>query len=138
MAIQSTQRTLIASLQGELPSLFESSTNDLQKALARLSKKEKFGEVARGVTTDFLGNVLDYIASRSVPSEFARDDVRRELKIWSQELGKVVERYSADWYSKNTWETKGEITQDDAHRFMAYALEKVHRQFSKEAPSEAA
>jgi hypothetical protein len=51
------------------------------------------------------------------------------LDIHARESARIMERFAADWYSKHNWQSKGEISRDEAQGFVAVALRKLRTEF---------
>ena len=57
------------------------------------------------------------------------------LALYSRQSAKIVEDFASGWYSKHNWEERGEIREDDAHRFVAMALRKLRMELGREGGS---
>jgi hypothetical protein len=47
------------------------------------------------------------------------------LDTFARQSARIIEDFAAGWYSKHNWEAKGEITEEDAQKFVAVALRKL-------------
>ncbi len=122
---QAVQSSFIRLVTPHVPSLFGTGEQELEQALKQISTKTQFGEIARGVLSEYLSRVLSYVASRHSSEQADAPDFSSALQRWSWETGALVEKYSADWYSKHNWLTKGQINRQEAEGYTAFALEKL-------------
>jgi hypothetical protein len=72
---------------------------------------------------------------RSLKSFTDEKTFTEALKLYAWQSSKIVEDYASGWYSKQNWETEGDITISNAKRFMAYALEKIRTELTLEGGS---
>ena len=118
--------------------LFGSTVEDLQGAFRRYSTTEQFSEVAHRFFADFTARLLSsYLArelSNHVEGSIAeRDGVASAIDLHARQSAAIMREFAGGWYSKQNWETKGEITLDDAQRFVAVALRKLRTELKQES-----
>ena len=117
--------------------LFGSTAEDLQGAFRRYSSREQFSEVAHRFFADFTARLLSsYLArelSNHVEGSIAeRDTVAGAIDLHARQSAAIMREFAGGWYSKQNWETQGEITLDDAQRFVAVALGKLRAELKRE------
>ncbi len=55
------------------------------------------------------------------------------LDTHAWQSARIVEEFAGGWYSKHNWESKGEISPDEAQRFVGYALRKLRAELKQGA-----
>jgi hypothetical protein len=130
--------SITGTLTPTLPTLFGTSPADVKAALARLDNPDRFARLSRAFFADLIRRSLDYYLSRAYarhvgPGEtFAstrsQDEFRAALSDHCYETALIVERYSADWFSKAKFE--GGITRSRATVLARTALKKLRRELS--------
>jgi hypothetical protein len=123
-------------------SFFGSTLEDLQAQLRSLSSQQQFERVSQKYFGDFLGRTLTYFLDREATNALGTggglasvSDTRELLAavdLHAHQSAAIVRRFAGDWYRKHQWESKGEITRDDAHAFVAYALQKLRSEVRHE------
>ncbi len=113
--------------------LFGTTAEDLRNACKSLSTKVQFGDLSRRFFASFLNRALQFFVSKEISNFVGKgkrfrdiaeiQDFNRALNTFCYESAKIVEDFSAGWYSKRNWQ--GEITEEDAQRFVAVAIEKL-------------
>ncbi len=115
-------------------SLFGSSVEDLQQAFRAHSTQHQFGSLARRFFADFLARTLRSTLDRELPRQVGSaampgitdtQDFLQALDVYARQSARIVEDFAGGWYAKNNWESKGEISQDDARGFIEVALRKL-------------
>jgi hypothetical protein len=134
MANSALKQALSETISVYTPNLFESTLNDIQFACRKYSSKKQFGLLSRRFFSSFFDRYLRYFVDKEISNHIGpgrsikslQDEkiFTDALKLYAWQSSKIVEDYAAGWYSKQNWETEGDITIADANRFMAYALEK--------------
>jgi hypothetical protein len=115
--------------------LFESSVDDVRVAFRPYASQEHFGTLAKRFFGDLLARTLRFFVDREVANQMGagrplatiaqRQAFTEALDLYTRQSATIVERFSADWYGKNNWESRGEISREDAHGFVAHALRKL-------------
>ena len=119
-------------------SLFGSTVDDLQSAFRRFSTKDQFSEVAYGFFADFTARLLTSYLDRELSNHVEgsiseRMEVASAIDLHARQSAAIMREFAGGWYSKQNWETKGEITLDDAQRFVAVALRKLRMELQQES-----
>ena len=55
------------------------------------------------------------------------------IDLHARQSAAIMREFAGGWYSKQNWETQGEITLDDAQRFVAVALRKLRAELKRES-----
>jgi hypothetical protein len=127
------------------PSLFGSTVADLQTALRTYSTPERFGELAQRFFGDFMARTMRSYVDREVPnltgtsagiqSIAENAEVVAAIDRYARESAFILREFSGGWYSKNNWQSQGEISREQSGRFVAYALQKLRSELKREALS---
>jgi hypothetical protein len=135
LASLALRRALSETVGQQGPSLFGSSVDDLQRACRTYSTRAQFGSLARRFFGDFLARTLRYFVDRELSnhvggasrlSNVAESlEFTQALDSYARQSARIVEQFSAGWYSKHNWESRGEVSRDEAQGFTAYALRKL-------------
>jgi len=135
MAQMAASEALTQCIGRELPKLFGCSPEEVQQAFARTATPKRFGILARDFFSRFIYKQLDFHLSKIVPEHTghnkrfrtlaAQASFTEALETHCREAAKVVEEYSAGWFSKHNWLTAGDITRDDVARFTGYGMQKL-------------
>jgi hypothetical protein len=144
LASLALNRTLNAEFRSGQFGLFQSTTADLQGQLRQLSKQSQFERLAQRYFGDFLGRTLTYFLDREAANSLATGPGGLASVSDTQELLAAVERhahqsavimrkFAGDWYSKHQWESRGEISREETHGFVAQALRKLRSELRFEA-----
>ena len=132
------RRALTETVGSSGGTLFGSTAEDLQGAFRRYSSKEQFSEVAHRFFADFTARLLSsYLArdlSNHVEGSIAElGAVASAIDLHARQSAAIMREFAGGWYSKQNWETKGEITLDDVRRFVAVALGKLRAELKPES-----
>ena len=60
-------------------------------------------------------------------------EVASAIDLHARQAAAIMREFAGGWYSKQNWETKGEITLNDAQRFVAVALRKLRTELKQES-----
>lgn len=140
------RRALSETVGQEGPSLFGSTTDDLQRAFRVYSTRDRFGQVAHRFFADFMSRTMRAFVDRELSNhvgtgkKMSSIDESREfmeaLDTYTRQSARIVREFASGWYSKHNWESRGEIGPDEAQRFMAYALRKLRTELKRGAAAE--
>lgn len=129
------RRTLTETIGQHGPSLFGSSLDDLQQAFRQHSTQRQFATLSKQFFGDFLARVLRVAINRELSQHVGQGHeianvataakFTQALDTYARQSARIVEDFAGGWYSKRNWETKGEISQQDARRFVAVAFRKL-------------
>jgi hypothetical protein len=143
LASLAMRRALTETVGEQGPTLFGSTLSDLQLALRTYSTRERFGELAQRFFGDFLARTLRSYVDRELPNlvgvsaglQSVADsaEAMQAIDRHARESALILREYSAGWYSKHNWESRGEISLDETRRFVAYALQKLRQEVKREA-----
>jgi len=135
LASLALRRALTDTVGEQGPSLFGNSVEDLQLAFRKQSTRQQFGSLSRRFFGDFLSRLLRSAIERELSHHVAPTlalstlsesrEVTQALDLYARQSARIVEDFAGGWYSKENWETRGEISFDDAGRFVAVALRKL-------------
>jgi hypothetical protein len=137
------RRALSETIGQRGPSLFDSSVEDLRLALRTYSTQVQFGAVAHLFFGDFLARTLTYFLDKEVanavgalPGRSAVDtngELLASIDLYARQSARIARDFASGWYTKHNWQSKGEISQDEAGRFVAYALKKLRMELQQES-----
>lgn len=124
------------------PSLFGSTIDDIQAACKKYSSKKQFGILSRHFFSSFFTRSLHYFIDKELSNHIGPgkrlatiEDGRAfsdALTVYAWQTSKIIEDFAAGWYSKQNWKTEGEITLQDAHKFVTFALRKFQMELNRE------
>lgn len=140
MAQMALVESLVATIEPQLPSLFEPEPAELRRALGRLAGGDGFAGFARGFFGRLTQRCLDYYLSRELANHvgdgrrFATDADRRAfdaaLALHCREASRIVEAYAGGWYGKTVWQSD-ELDRGAANRFARYAFRKIRDELGR-------
>ncbi len=143
LASLALRRTLSETVGQSTPSLFGSTVDELRQAFRDHSTQPRFGTLARRFFGDFLARTLRYFVDKElgnhVGPSHALTDVERAaefkdaLDTHARQTARIMEGFAADWYSRHNWESQGEISGEEAGRFVGQALRKLRDELRHEA-----
>lgn len=127
----------------EGPGLFSSTTEDAQRAFRAYSTPAKFGELARVFFADFISRSLKSFLDRELSNHVGSGkavrsvedskDFLNALELHTRQAARIVEDFSGGWYSLHNWESSGDISLEEAQRFVAQALRKLRAELKQGA-----
>jgi hypothetical protein len=135
LASLALRRALLETVGSEGRSLFGSSLEDLERAFRRHATPVQFGRLARGFFGDLLARTLRFYVEKDLsnhvgtsPGLATTADSRafaEDLDRYGRTTAGVMERFAAEWFDLHHWEASGRISRDEAHGFVAHALDKL-------------
>ena len=140
MAQHAASETL-ASLAGrELPSLFGPTETDVQQALAKLGRSDRFSIVARDFFSRLTSRSLGYFLSRELSKHvgpnkrFAaigdHSEFNAALDLHCREASRIIKEFSGWWYGR-TLQQERQITKEEARKFAHVAFKKLRAELRK-------
>lgn len=130
----------IASLAGDnAVTLFGKGREELRSAIKDLSTTKGFSELGQTFFGRFASQFLNFYLSRVTARELGSDRIPNvsELREFNDALkthclqsARIAKDFCRQWYSKTEY-TEG-INSENTSRFMAIALRKLSREFSKQ------
>ena len=145
LAVQAANESLTAIVSAQTPSLFDSTAEDLQRALGQLTTKDRFASLARDFFARLTLKTLEYYISRELPNHVGSGgsyattqhhiDFYAALERHCREAALIVEQFAGGWYSKSQF--RGTLTPDSAQAFTDYALKKVRDELHARASADA-
>jgi len=134
--------TISGTVAEESRSLFGSNTEDIQNAFKTYSSQKQFGIISRKFFGHFLSRTLEYFinkelsncigANHSLQTIQSAREFNEALSVYSYQSAKILEDFAGGWYSKHNWEEQGQITEEDASNFVAFALRKLRMELGQE------
>jgi hypothetical protein len=145
------QRALLGSvteqLQREMPTLIESSADDIRSAVKKCGKDKGFSELSKTFFARLTNECLNYFLSKTLPAQvgekrrFANTEqlslFEDAMRTHCGEAAEILGAFSAEWFSKNYFEGNGRIDRDTAEKFGWYGLEKIRQELSERAREDA-
>jgi hypothetical protein len=145
LASLALRRALSETVGQHGPSLFGSSVDDLRQACRAYSIRAQFGVLARRFFGDFLSRTLRYFVDKEVSNHVGAGhglaDVGQSrqfseaLDLYARQSARIMEDFAAGWYSKHNWESKGQVSQEEARGFVTIALRKLRMELKREGAS---
>lgn len=145
IATLSFRQALASTIAERSQTLFGAGLADIQSACRAYSSQKQFGILARHFFSYFLSRSLQYFLNKELSNhvgpEYAIESIQSAkefndaLALYSRQSARIVEDFASGWYSKHSWEERGEIREDDAHRFVAMALRKLRMELGREGGS---
>jgi hypothetical protein len=142
IAALALRQALTETVLREGPSLFASDANDVQRAFRTYSTTARFSELSRRFFANFMSRTLRgivdrelamHVGGKGIPSNQAASEFLSALDKHAWETAYIVEDFAGKWVSKRNWETQGQISLEDAQRFMAVALQKLRSELKSGA-----
>jgi hypothetical protein len=140
MAQMAAVESLVAIVGPALPSLFGTSSLDVQREIGRLSGGQQFARLAREFFTRLTQRVLHYYLSRElanhtgVGARFANDAARTEfdnaLDLHCREASRIVQDFAGGWYGKTVYKGDG-MTPKAVRDFAPVAFRKIRAELRK-------
>jgi len=144
------QRALVGAvteqLQRRMPTLLESTADDVGGAVKKCGRDKAFGELSREFFARMANECLSYFLSKTLPAQVGEGrrfattgqlaGFEQAMRTHCAEAAEIVETYSSGWFSKELHES-GKITRDSAERFGWFGLEKVRGELAARAREDA-
>jgi hypothetical protein len=133
LARQAAAETLSSIVGAGMPTLFESTAGDVQRALSRIATRDRFAGLARDFFARLTQKTLEYYISRELPNHVGpgkpvpsidrQIEFRAALETHCREASLIVEQFAGGWFSKTNFQ--GKLTPASAQGFADYALKKM-------------
>jgi hypothetical protein len=146
MAQHAAAETLTSLAGRELPSLFEPTASDVQKALAKLGTSDRFSVVARDFFSRLTSRSLGYFLSRELSKHVGpnkrfvtvseHSDFNAALDLHCREASRIIKEFAGGWYGK-TLQQERQINQDEARKFAHVAFKKLRAELRKRRDADA-
>lgn len=147
LAARALTGAVIETLSPKLHSLFPSDPDTMRAALSTLGKQKEFGEFSRGFFARLANESLQYFLSKSLNTQlgegmrFATMNQKAQfdsaLQTHTREASLIVEKFSAEWFSKHRFEESGDISRKSSNGFAGFALKKMKDELKAGARSDA-
>ncbi len=135
MAQTSVAETLIDVVGGRVQNLFDTTPDDVRRALSSLATVKQFGLFARDFFGRFIRKCLGYFLSKALPDQTGEDrrfrtvaDQARfndSLDTHCREASGIVEVVAGEWASKHNYLTERAIGRETTAKFVAGAMNKL-------------
>jgi hypothetical protein len=145
MAQMAAVESLVALMGPQLPSLFEPSAGEVQRAMARFASGDRFSALAREFFARLTQRSLDYFLSRELGShtgagERFTDDADRSrfddaLDRHCREASRIVQEFASGWYGKAVYQGEG-LSPAAVRRFAPVAFKKMRAELRKRRDAE--
>ncbi len=126
--------------------LFGSNVEDIQNAFKAYSSQKQFGIISRRFFAHFLSRTVKYFLNKELSNHIGSDhrlqsiqsvrEFNDALALHTQQSAKILEDFAGGWYSKHNWQQRGQITEEEASNFMAFALRKLRMELGQEYDQE--
>jgi hypothetical protein len=135
MAQLSLVKSVTQHLKSQLPTLFATTGEDVSAAIHGLRKENAFGELSRGFFANMTNACMGYFLSKTLSTHIGEGQrfattnqvalFEAAMKTHCAEASVIVEKFSAQWFSKHRFEEGGNISRKSAGGFGWFALEKI-------------
>lgn len=142
IASLSLRQALAQTVAEHSRTLFGTGLEDVQRACRAYSTRKQFGVLAKYFFAHFLSRSLQYFLNKELSNhigpQHALNDVESAkefndaLAAYSRQSARIMENFAAGWYSKHNWESRGQIPEEDASKFVAMALRKLRMELQQE------
>jgi hypothetical protein len=142
MAFIALKQTLSETTLASANSLFGNSIINVQEACRTYSSRKQFGNLSRLYFSIFLIRFLSYFIDKELSDHIGPGnnietieevaEFNKSLNTYAWQSSKIMEEFAAGWYSKKNWENEGDITLEDAQKFVAIALQKLNMEVGRE------
>jgi hypothetical protein len=133
LARQAATEALSSIVGAGTSTLFETTSEDVQRELGRLGTKVRFASLAREFFARLTQKTLEYYISRELPNHVGpgkpvlsidrQIEFRIALEKHCREASVIVEQFAGGWFSKASFQ--GTLTPASAQAFADYALKKM-------------
>lgn len=144
LAVRSFKETVGKAIHSRANTLFGTTLEDVRYALKEISTPREFSRVARDFFGGYLDEFFEFIISKeiSVHVGWARGfrdaealaKFEQDLRAYCHQVTRILEDFSGEWYSKHNW--LGDINEQQAQRFVAYAITKIRSELGREVGQE--
>jgi hypothetical protein len=141
LASLALRRALTETVGQQGGSLFGSSVDDLKSALRAYATDRNFGQVSRRFFGDFFARMLRAFVERELPNHVGPShglsgidrshEFSSALDLYARQAARIVEDFAAGWYGKHNWESKGQISREEARGFVAVAIRKLRMELAR-------
>ena len=138
------RRALMETVGQHRQSLFGSSLDDVQHAFRSHSSASRFGDLSKRFFGDFLARTLRFFLDRELPNQVGighsmgnindGQQFMVALDTYVRQSAYIMEDFATGWYGKHNWESRGEISYEDARGFVAVALRKLRMELVRTEP----
>lgn len=138
------RRALTETVGTRNATLFGTTVDDIQAAFRQYSTKTQFALVAKRFFADFFSRTLNFFVDKEVSNYVGEGHALKSigesrqfsdaLDIYARQSARIMEDFAAGWYSKHNWQSKGEISPQEAQGFVGVALRKLRMELTTEVP----
>ncbi len=143
LASLALRRALTETVGQQGASLFGTTLADVQRAFRAYSTQEHFAQLSQRFFGDFLARTLRSYVDREIPNLVGASpsihtvgdsqEAVEAIDRHARETAFILRDFAGGWYSKNQWESRGAITEEQTKAFVAYALRKMRSELKREA-----
>lgn len=136
--------TLRPKIDGQL---FGMSPEVFNGALGELRQPREFAQLSRNFFSRLTRECMDYYLSQTLNTQvgeglrFASTNEKAQfdeaLAVHCREASRIVEQYSADWFSKHRYEENGDISRESVQGFASWAMKKMTAELKAGAEADA-
>jgi len=129
------RQALTETIGREGPSLFGADADDARRAFSSYATRARYGELARRFFSAFLSRTIRAFVDRELANHIGAEGIAstigasteflRELDRHVWQSSAIVEDFAGGWYSKHNWESRGQVSQEEAQRFLTVAMRKL-------------
>lgn len=141
MAELSLREVLSANIIEESRTLFGTNPEDIKSACIKMSKRNRFGIIAKEFFSQFMCRSIQFITDKEVSNYIGPEKpiknnnqlvyFREDLYRYCYETSKIIEDFADGWFSKHSWESNNKISEKETSSFTSYALKKLQMELQK-------
>lgn len=139
--------TVTEHLQKQMPTLIDSTREDVGSAVKQCGREKAFGGLAREFFAKMTNECLSYFLSKTLPAQVGAGRrftttgqlaaFESAMRTHCSEAAEIVEKYSSDSFAKRLREGQGRIGRDSAEEFGWFGLVKMRRELARRAREDA-
>ncbi len=144
LAVRSFKETVGKAIHDRANTLFGTTLEDVRHAFKEISTPRGFSRVARDFFGGYLVGFFEFVISkestvhvgwtRGFRDTAALAEFEQSLRAYCHQVTGILEDFSGEWYSKHNW--LGDINEQQAQRFVAYAITKIRSELGREVGQE--
>ena len=141
LASLALRRTLTETVGGQGQSLFGASVEKPRSARRRSSTDASFARASRVFFADFFGRTLRSFVERELSNHVGRSpalptvadsqEFSDAIGRYARESARIMEDFASGWYGKHNWESKRQISREEAQGFVAVATRKLRMELKR-------
>lgn len=122
-------------------SLFFSNLDDVREAFRSHSTATRFGDLSKRFFGDFLARTLRFFVDKELSNVVGQGhnltvigeskEFSAALDLYARQSARIMEQFASGWYGKHNWESRGDISREEAEGFVTVALRKLRMEITR-------